>query len=73
MEPNKLYRIVVHRTERGQLIFSAIQEEPQVTIRALVENPGISKNTILQILKELQENGTIRREGSIRKGRWVIL
>ena len=55
------------RTERVQLILSAIQEDPQVTVRALVENFGISKNTILRILKELQENGTIKREGSSRK------
>lgn len=61
------------RTERVQLILFAIQEDPQVTVRTLVENLGISKNTILRILKELQENGSIKREGSSRKGRWVIL
>ena len=61
------------RTERVQLILSAIQEDPQVTVRMLVEDLGISKNTILRILKELQENGTIKREGSSRKGRWVVL
>lgn len=61
------------RTERVQLIFSAIQKDLQITVRALVENLGISKNTILRILKELQENGTIKREGSSRKGRWVML
>lgn len=61
------------RTERVQLVLSAIQENPHVTVRALVEDCGISKNTILRILKELQENGTIKREGSSRKGRWVIL
>lgn len=60
------------RTERMQLILSAIQENSQVTVRALVEDFGISKNTILRILKELQETGTIKREGSSRKGRWVI-
>ena len=60
-------------TERVQLILSAIQENPQVTVRTLVEDFGISKNTILRILKGLQENGTIKREGSSRKGRWVIL
>lgn len=61
------------RTERVQLILSAVQEDPQITVRALVEDLGISKNTILRILKELQENGTIKREGSSRKGRWVVL
>lgn len=61
------------RTERVQLILSATQENPQVTVRTLVEDFGISKNTILRILKELQENGTIKREGSSRKGRWVML
>ena len=60
-------------TERVQLILSAIQEDPQVTVRALVENFRISKNTILRILKELQENGTIKREGSSQKGRWGVL
>lgn len=64
--PNRL-------TERVQLILSAIQENPQVTVRVLVEDFGISKNTILRILKELQENGTIKREDSSRKGLWVML
>lgn len=61
------------RTERVQLILSAIQENPQVIVRALVENLGLSKNMILRILKELQETGTIKREGSSRKDRWVVL
>lgn len=61
------------RTERVQLILSAIQENPQVIVRALVENLDISKNTILRILKELQETGSIKRESSSRKDRWVVL
>lgn len=61
------------RTERVQLILSAIQEDPQVTVRMLVEDLGISKNTILRILKELQETGSIKRESSSRKDRWVVL
>ena len=61
------------RTERVQLILSAIQENPQVIVRALVENLDISKNTILRILKELQETGSIKRESSSRTDRWVVL
>lgn len=38
------------RTERVQRILSAIQENPQVTVCALVEDFGISKNSILRIV-----------------------
>ena len=31
------------------------------------------KNTVSRIIKDLQENGTIKREGSARKGYWVVL
>ncbi len=63
----------MHRAERVQLILAAIKEDPNITVRAMVEDLGISKNTLLQIIKELQENGTVKREGSARKGRWVML
>lgn len=62
-----------HRAERVQAILSAIKKNPRITVREFVEDLGVSKNTVLRILKELQENGTIMREGSARKGHWVVL
>jgi len=55
------------------LILAAIKENPNITVRTMVEDLGISKNTVLRIIKELQENRTIKREGSTKKGRWVVL
>lgn len=63
----------MRHAERVQLILAAIKGNPNITVRAMVQDSGISKNTVLRIMKELQENGTIKREGSARKGRWVIL
>lgn len=62
-----------HRTERVRLILSAIMENPHVTVRGLADDLDIPQNTVSRILKELQENGTIKREGSARKGCWVVL
>jgi len=63
----------MHRAERVQLILAAIKENPNITVRTMVEDLGISKNSVLRIIKGLQESGTIKREGSDRKGRWVVL
>lgn len=61
------------RTERVQLILSAITENPHITVRELASDSGIPKNTVSRIIKDLQEDGTIKREGSARKGYWVVL
>ncbi len=63
----------MNRAERVQLILATIKEYPNITVCAMVEDLGISKTTLLRIKKELQENGTVKREGSARKDRWVVL
>ena len=44
-----------------------------VNIGAEEEKGNALVKETFPLLKELQENGTIKREGSSRKGRWVIL
>ena len=61
------------RKERVQMVLAAIIENPCVTIRALAEELDIPKNTVSRIIKSLQEDGAVKREGSTKKGRWVVL
>ncbi len=44
----------MNRAERVQLILAAIKEDSNITVRAMVEDLGIAKNTLLRIIKELQ-------------------
>ena len=58
------------RTER---LLSAISENPNITMRSLVEELDIPRSAVERILKNLREAGVVRHEGSTKKGRWVVL
>jgi len=58
---------------RTNRILSAITENPQITMRLLSEKLDIPRSAVERILKKLREDGTVRHEGSTKKGRWVVL
>ena len=49
-----------------------IKENPTATIVKLSELTGKSQITISRELKEYQSAGLIRREGTRKKGRWIV-
>ncbi|MDR2204417.1 MAG: putative DNA binding domain-containing protein [Nitrososphaerota archaeon] len=53
-------------------VLDVIKEYPDVTIPQLVELTDRPKITIYRELKKHQANGQLHREGSRKKGRWVI-
>ena len=53
-------------------IIDVIKEYPDVTIPKLVELTGKSKNTVFRELQRYQVIGRLQREGSRKKGRWII-
>lgn len=61
------------KMDRRGMTLSAITENPYITMDTLVENLGFSKSTVYRILKDLKAEGFIKREGSTKKGRWVVL
>jgi len=54
-------------------ILGALQADRSLTAKALVTETGVSERQVKRILVKLRERGLLRREGSDRYGRWVVL
>ncbi|MDE6537369.1 MAG: Fic family protein [Muribaculaceae bacterium] len=54
-------------------IFKAIQKNPEITHSQLMELLNISESTVKRATRDLKKLGYIKREGSDKTGRWVIL
>ena len=59
--------------ERQLLILSAIKENPYATGKEMSETLSVTQRTIERDLAELQKQGIIRRAGSDKTGRWVVM
>ena len=53
-------------------ILQRMQENPAITQRKLMEEFELTRKQIQTIIKELQENGFVERQGSARSGKWVV-
>ena len=49
-----------------------MQENPAITQRELMEEFELTRKQIQTIIKELQENELVERQGSARSGKWVV-
>ncbi len=58
--------------ERTELVFAAISEKPDITVKELVSQLGITQKQTENALKKLKESNRIHREGNTRSGKWVI-
>ena len=54
-------------------ILNILNENPEMTQTMLMESLGLSRKQVQKAIKELQEEGLLKREGSNRNGRWVIM
>ena len=59
-------------TVNQQKILEAIKVNPFVTQEELSQIIGISRKSIIQNMKKLQENGLIKRVGADKNGCWEI-
>ena len=59
--------------ERRKAILLRIHENPEINTRELVEKIGISSTAINNNIAWLKKNNYLVREGSDRKGRWIVL
>ena len=55
-----------------QRIFDKLTSDPAITIQRLSEELKLSKRTINRCIKKLKDESIIVREGSNRKGYWLI-
>lgn len=53
-------------------ILQRMQENPAITQRELMEEFELTRKQIQTIIKELQENEFVERQGSARSGKWVV-
>lgn len=55
---------------RGQI--EVIRRNPEMTHKALGEELSVSAATIKRTLAKLQQENKVVREGSNRKGKWIL-
>ena len=66
-------KVSVKVTVNQQKILDEIKENPFVTQEELAQIIGLSRKSIIQNMKKLQENGLLKRIGADKNGRWEIV
>jgi len=66
-------KVSVKVTVNQQRILDAIQANPFVTQEELAQIIGLSRKSIIQNMKKLQENGLLKRVGADKNGRWEVV
>ena len=66
-------KISVKVTVNQQKILDVIKENPFVTQEELAQIIGLSRKSIIQNMKKLQENGLLKRIGADKNGRWEVV
>ena len=60
-------------TDNEQLVLNAIQMDATITMEKMAALLGISKATVARATRSLREKDIIDRQGSTKKGKWVVL
>jgi predicted HTH transcriptional regulator len=58
--------------ENDSLILNAISTNPSITLDGLSTLLNMPRRTVSREMKKLQETGRIERDGTRKKGRWII-
>lgn len=58
--------------ERKLDILHRMKENPAITQVKLMEELELSRKQIQKIIKDLQEEGLVERQGSNRSGKWIV-
>ena len=58
--------------ERKRDILNWLEKNPAMTQTKLMEELGFTRKQVQKTIKELQEEGLLIREGSNRKGHWIV-
>lgn len=64
---------VKHLNKTLQKIYKAIVNKPEIKSTELMESLGVSESTVTRSTRELKKLDYIKREGSDKTGRWIIL
>lgn len=66
-------KVSVKVTVNQQKIIEVIKENPFVTQDELAQTLGLSRKSIIQNMKKLQDNGLLKRVGADKNGHWEVL
>ena len=66
-------KVSVKVTVNQQKIIEVIKENPFVTQEELAQIIGLSRKSIIQNMKKLQDNGLLKRVGADKNGHWEIV
>lgn len=66
-------KVSVKVTVNQQKILDIIKENPFVTQEELAQIIGLSRKSIIQNMKKLQENGLLTRVGADKNGHWEVV
>lgn len=65
-------KVTVKVTQNQKKILDVIKENPYVTQEELANIVGITRKSVIENMKKLQENGFIKRFGADKNGYWKI-
>lgn len=60
-------------TDDEQNLINEVKENPKVTYLELQERLGFNPRKLRELFVALEGKNAIKREGSVRKGHWVLL
>lgn len=60
-----------YKSSREKILFE-IKSNPCITQVKLAEKIGLSRSGVKYVLKQLQDEGLLKRVGSTKKGQWII-
>lgn len=49
-----------------------MDKDPEITQVKLMEELDLSRKQVQKIIKDLQEDGLVERQGSNRSGKWIV-
>ena len=70
---NLLSGFTQKKRETASRLLNAIIANNQITIADMAESAGTTSRTVQRYLKEFQDAGILKREGSDTSGRWILL
>ena len=66
-------QLIAGLDEKNKAILTCIKKDSGISARSISEITGISINTVERRLKKLTELGILKREGSTKSGKWIII
>ena len=66
-------KVSVKVTVNQQKIIEVIKENPFIMQEELAQIIGLSRKSIIQNMKKLQDNGLLKRVGADKNGHWEIV